>query len=104
MKTARMKTVKTSVNLELSVKRRIEDLAKNQVIKSQTEFINSALRKSLDDLEKEVCIKRLRYKLQNLKGYRSKMTVLEARDHERAESIDSHKTSAYCQKSLMQKI
>ena len=88
METTQAKTVKTTVNLKLSVKQRMEDLAKRKVIKNQTDFINGSLEKGLENMEKEIALRKLRQKLHNLKGYKSKMTVLEARDQVRAESMN----------------
>ena len=88
METIQSKTIKTTLNLDASVKQRIEDLVKNKIIKNQTDFINGSLQKSLDDMDKELCLQRLKHKLQNLKGYKSDLSVLEARDQIRAESLD----------------
>ena len=81
------KKIKTTLNLDTSVKRRIEALARKKVIRNQTEFINSALRKSLAEMEKEANLRGLKHKLHNLKGYKSALTALEARDQVRAESL-----------------
>ena len=88
MEKIQAKTVKTTLNLDASVKQRIEALAKKKLIKNQTEFINASLHKSLEDMEKEASLQRLKHKLHNIKGYKSDVSILEARDQVRAESLD----------------
>ena len=88
METIQAKTVKTTLNLDASVKQRIEALAKKKLIKNQTEFINASLHKSLEDMEKQASLQRLKQKLHNIKGYKSDVSILEARDQVRAESLD----------------
>ena len=80
--------VKTTLNLDALVKRRIESLAKNKIIKNQTEFINAALQKSLEDMEKQASLERLKKKIHKIKGHKSKLSVLEARDQVRDESLE----------------
>ena len=60
-------SVKTSLNLDLAVKEKIDELVRKKLIKNQTEFINHALEKSLEDLEKEITLQNLRKKMKNIK-------------------------------------
>ena len=88
MEITQANTVKTTINLKFSVKQRIQDLVKKKVIKNQTEFINRALQESLESMEKKMNLQRLKHKLHHLKGYRSDISVLEAKDQVRAESLN----------------
>jgi paraquat-inducible protein B len=46
-------TIKTTVNLHTDIKKRIEAFSKQDLIRSQTEFINHSLEQSLDEIERE---------------------------------------------------
>ena len=89
METTPARKIKTTLNLDAAVKEKIEALARKKVIRSQTEFINGALRKSLADMDKEANLPRLKHRLHHLEGYMSGITALDARDRIRAESLDS---------------
>ena len=89
METTPARKIKTTLNLDAAVKEKIEDLARKKVIRNQTEFINSALRKSLAEMDKEANLRRLKHRLYHLEGCTSGITALDARDKVRAESLDS---------------
>lgn len=88
MEPEQVNTVKTTLNLDASVKQRIDALAKCHVIKNQTSFINSALQKSLEEIEKKENGKKLKVLIHSLKHHESSLTSLEARDQMRAESLE----------------
>ena len=89
METTPARKIKTTLNLDAAVKEKIEALARKKVIRNQTEFINSALRKSLADMDKEANLRRLKHRLYHLEGYTSGIIALDARCKVRAESLDS---------------
>lgn len=89
METTPARKIKTTLNLDAAVKEKIEALAREKVIRSQTEFINGALRKSLADMDKEANLRRLKHRLYHLERYTSGINTLDARDKVRAESLDS---------------
>ena len=82
------KTVKITLNLDAAVKQKIEELIQQKVIKNQTHFINSCLIKSLKDREKIASLQRLKQKLHCLKSYKSEVSIIDARDQVRVESLD----------------
>jgi Arc/MetJ-type ribon-helix-helix transcriptional regulator len=80
-------TIKTTVNLHADVQLKIRKFTHDKIIKNQTDFINQALARSLEEIEQELALATLRTKIHAIKRVKSNTSIADTLDEVRAESL-----------------
>jgi hypothetical protein len=90
METRHGHTVPATVPFYPFVKDKVEALAQQQLVSDHSQQINSMLKQNLENMEKDMLLKKMKHKLHTMQKFKSPLSTLEARDQVRKESLSTN--------------